>query len=174
MADDVRASTSPKTGPSRGLTLARASFGLCCAAVVFVLMANDGQVPHAALYGLFLMLGAVLGLLGALGLLTPAADSVVLADTTWAPLPGEPAWMAPRVTVPLALASVVLLPMLLGAAALTPAIVFALLVLLMAALRRPALFVFVAVSALYLPLLGGYGLWDPWETHYGEVSREIL
>jgi 4-amino-4-deoxy-L-arabinose transferase-like glycosyltransferase len=34
--------------------------------------------------------------------------------------------------------------------------------------------VFVIASALYLPLLGGYGLWDPWETHYGDVAREIL
>jgi 4-amino-4-deoxy-L-arabinose transferase-like glycosyltransferase len=34
--------------------------------------------------------------------------------------------------------------------------------------------VFVVASAIYLPLLGKYGLWDPWETHYGEVSREIL
>jgi 4-amino-4-deoxy-L-arabinose transferase-like glycosyltransferase len=25
-----------------------------------------------------------------------------------------------------------------------------------------------------LPYLGGYGLWDPWETHYGEVAREIM
>ena len=23
-------------------------------------------------------------------------------------------------------------------------------------------------------MLGAYGLWDPWETHYGEVAREIL
>src|SRR6185503_6118447 len=27
---------------------------------------------------------------------------------------------------------------------------------------------------LFFPLLGVYGLWDPWETHYGEVAREIL
>ena len=33
---------------------------------------------------------------------------------------------------------------------------------------------FVVASALYLPLLGTFGLWDPWETHYGEVAREIL
>jgi 4-amino-4-deoxy-L-arabinose transferase-like glycosyltransferase len=27
---------------------------------------------------------------------------------------------------------------------------------------------------LYLPSLGVFSLWDPWETHYGEVAREIL
>lgn len=27
---------------------------------------------------------------------------------------------------------------------------------------------------LYLPMAGAYGLWDPWETHYSEVAREIL
>jgi 4-amino-4-deoxy-L-arabinose transferase-like glycosyltransferase len=47
-------------------------------------------------------------------------------------------------------------------------------VLVPAALRRPGLLVFVVVSLLYLPMLGAYGLWDPWETHYGEVAREIL
>jgi 4-amino-4-deoxy-L-arabinose transferase-like glycosyltransferase len=26
---------------------------------------------------------------------------------------------------------------------------------------------------LYLPLAGNYGLWDPWETHYGEVGRQM-
>ena len=28
--------------------------------------------------------------------------------------------------------------------------------------------------ALYVPLLGTYSLLDPWETHYGEVAREML
>jgi len=27
---------------------------------------------------------------------------------------------------------------------------------------------------LYVPLLGSYSLSDPWETHYGEVAREML
>ena len=27
---------------------------------------------------------------------------------------------------------------------------------------------------LYLPFAGAYGLWDPWETHYGEVARQML
>jgi 4-amino-4-deoxy-L-arabinose transferase-like glycosyltransferase len=26
---------------------------------------------------------------------------------------------------------------------------------------------------LYLPLAGSYGLWDPWETHYAEVARQM-
>ncbi len=29
-------------------------------------------------------------------------------------------------------------------------------------------------AALYLPMLGAGGLWDPWETHYGEVARRML
>ncbi len=27
---------------------------------------------------------------------------------------------------------------------------------------------------LYLPFTGAYGLWDPWETHYGEVARQMV
>ncbi len=27
---------------------------------------------------------------------------------------------------------------------------------------------------LYVPFAGSYGLWDPWETHYGEVARQML
>ena len=29
-------------------------------------------------------------------------------------------------------------------------------------------------SALYLPRLGSYSLWDPWEGHYAEVARRML
>ncbi|MFT3710377.1 MAG: glycosyltransferase family 39 protein [Archangium sp.] len=29
-------------------------------------------------------------------------------------------------------------------------------------------------SAIFLPYLGAVGLWDPWETHYGEVAREMI
>jgi 4-amino-4-deoxy-L-arabinose transferase-like glycosyltransferase len=33
----------------------------------------------------------------------------------------------------------------------------------------------IAIGALlYFPALGLLSLWDPWETHYGEVAREIL
>jgi len=33
--------------------------------------------------------------------------------------------------------------------------------------------VLLICCALYLPFLGTFGLWDPWETHYGEVSRHM-
>jgi 4-amino-4-deoxy-L-arabinose transferase-like glycosyltransferase len=39
---------------------------------------------------------------------------------------------------------------------------------------RPGLWLVLLGVALYLPRLGGYSLLDPWEAHYGEVSREML
>ncbi len=39
---------------------------------------------------------------------------------------------------------------------------------------REGVWVLLFGAALYLPLAGAYGLWDPWETHYSEVAREIL
>ncbi len=41
------------------------------------------------------------------------------------------------------------------------------------ALWRDRALVASAAAALFLPLLGSFGLWDPWETHYGEVGRQI-
>jgi 4-amino-4-deoxy-L-arabinose transferase-like glycosyltransferase len=41
-------------------------------------------------------------------------------------------------------------------------------------LRRHGFWVVLATTLLYLPTLGSHSLSDPWETHYGEVAREIL
>jgi 4-amino-4-deoxy-L-arabinose transferase-like glycosyltransferase len=40
--------------------------------------------------------------------------------------------------------------------------------------RRHGFWVIAAAAALYFPFMGSYSLWDPWETHYGEVAREML
>ena len=40
--------------------------------------------------------------------------------------------------------------------------------------QRYGFWVVVIGAVLYFPFMGSYALWDPWETHYGEVSREIL
>ena len=39
--------------------------------------------------------------------------------------------------------------------------------------RQMALLVIVGGLLLYLPFAGSYGLWDPWETHYAEVARQM-
>jgi 4-amino-4-deoxy-L-arabinose transferase-like glycosyltransferase len=41
-------------------------------------------------------------------------------------------------------------------------------------LSRHGFWVVVVGACLYFPTLGLFSLWDPWETHYGEVAREIL
>ena len=41
-------------------------------------------------------------------------------------------------------------------------------------LRRHGFWLLTAMIVVYLPTLGSHSLSDPWETHYGEVSREIL
>jgi 4-amino-4-deoxy-L-arabinose transferase-like glycosyltransferase len=40
--------------------------------------------------------------------------------------------------------------------------------------QREGFWVIAAGALVMLPCLGSYSLWDPWETHYGEVAREIL
>ncbi|MBW2528006.1 MAG: glycosyltransferase family 39 protein [Deltaproteobacteria bacterium] len=40
--------------------------------------------------------------------------------------------------------------------------------------RRHGFWVVALTVLLYLPMLGNHSLSDPWETHYGEVAREIL
>ncbi|MEE2786409.1 MAG: glycosyltransferase family 39 protein [Myxococcota bacterium] len=32
----------------------------------------------------------------------------------------------------------------------------------------------LALTAFYMPGIGSYGLYDPWETHYGEVARNMV
>ncbi len=41
-------------------------------------------------------------------------------------------------------------------------------------LRRHGFWVVTITTLIYLPLLGSFSLSDPWETHYGEVAREMI
>jgi 4-amino-4-deoxy-L-arabinose transferase-like glycosyltransferase len=41
-------------------------------------------------------------------------------------------------------------------------------------LQRHGFWVLAIGALLYFPAMGLQSLWDPWETHYGEVAREIL
>jgi 4-amino-4-deoxy-L-arabinose transferase-like glycosyltransferase len=40
--------------------------------------------------------------------------------------------------------------------------------------RHPSLWLTLLTLGIYAPCLGSFSLIDPWETHYGEVAREIL
>jgi 4-amino-4-deoxy-L-arabinose transferase-like glycosyltransferase len=40
--------------------------------------------------------------------------------------------------------------------------------------ERHGFWVVALGAALLMPFMGSYSLWDPWETHYGEVAREML
>jgi 4-amino-4-deoxy-L-arabinose transferase-like glycosyltransferase len=40
--------------------------------------------------------------------------------------------------------------------------------------QRHGFWVLLAGTLLYLPMMGSFSLTDPWETHYGEVAREML
>jgi 4-amino-4-deoxy-L-arabinose transferase-like glycosyltransferase len=39
--------------------------------------------------------------------------------------------------------------------------------------RQVTAFVLLLGALLYIPFAGSYGLWDPWETHYSEVARQM-
>lgn len=39
---------------------------------------------------------------------------------------------------------------------------------------RAALVACFFATFVFVPFLGSVGLWDPWETHYGEVAREMI
>ncbi|HET9930678.1 MAG TPA: glycosyltransferase family 39 protein, partial [Polyangiaceae bacterium] len=40
--------------------------------------------------------------------------------------------------------------------------------------RRHGVWLLAIAIVAYVPMLGNYSLYDPWETHYGEVAREML
>ncbi len=157
------------------------------------MMSHTGQLVRGALWGIAAIGVAIVGLFGALGLWTEERERaedgegneagdrnrsrleiVDWRDTALAPLPGEPAALAPMLSLFVAALVLISGGWTYGYAGLPYVIGAALLVLCPAAWRRPGLLVFVVVSAMYLPLMGAFSLWDPWETHYGEVAREIL
>ncbi len=134
-----------------------------------------GERHIGLLVGLPLALLGTAGVLGLMGLFQEGRDRALpLGRTVFARLDGEPWWCAPGYGASLALLLIFVLAGLGGYHNLTPAILLACAALLPAAWRRPGLLVFVLVSAVYLPWLGTWSLTDPWETHYGEVTREIL
>ncbi len=175
----------PRGNPTRPRSLVAALFAF---AVPFLLMATDGH--HAV----SIPLGTLACVTGSLALL----DFLGTFDDPYEGAPREVGRLLPRlgeltasivvVVAVLRLAVAGRLPWSLASAALlitasslwVVTSVFRLLVALGAIdgsrplTKRWGFWLIVAGTLLYLPLLGSYSLSDPWETHYGEVAREML
>ena len=156
---------------------------------MFLLMSNGDRVARGPLWGIFAALSAAVGLMMGLGLFRVSDRGRPLAQSSFGHDHDEALYQRPLVMVPAALGLVVVVALTVGTetfripdlfgipvdlAYLTLAIAAALLLLVPAAITRPGLGVLIVVGMVYLPTLGLPALWDPWETHYGEVAREIL
>lgn len=106
--------------------------------------------------------------------LVPRSEGAVTdwRDTFLGKRPGEP--LSPVVATAMAMVALVAGATIGRFEHLPITILVALLCLVPPALQRPGLLVMIIICVIYLPLLGTTSLWDPWETHYGEVAREIL
>ena len=180
-ADETEAPNAKKSSDATEQSRRTTRRGIGIAILVFgslatlLMMANQEQLPHGPLYGMVTMLVAAFGVVWTLGLFhRESADAVPIQKTVLSRVGSEPAFLEPRYAATLSVTILLAGGILLGYPALPWVISAALLALVPSAISRPGLLVFVIVSFLYLPFLGAYGLWDPWETHYGEVSREIL
>ena len=76
------------------------------------------------------------------------------------------AWLAPLLVTSTSLASALCAARLISASVSAPAAT--------KWWARPGLWLVLLGICLYVPRLGGYSLLDPWEPHYGEVTREML
>jgi 4-amino-4-deoxy-L-arabinose transferase-like glycosyltransferase len=134
-------------------------------------MANHEPFPFGPLWGALIALVAVTAWVAWL-VPTPEGEATGWRETALGKRADER--LSPMVSAGMALAVLVVGASIGGYERLPLTILLALLCLVPPALRRPGLLVMVAVCAIYLPLLGTTSLWDPWESHYGEVAREVL
>jgi 4-amino-4-deoxy-L-arabinose transferase-like glycosyltransferase len=163
------------------------------ALIAFLLMAHNAQLPYGVPLGLIFVGVAAWGVMDLLGTFDDPADRVISSVTLSAlaiPLAravvgmllfggalfgGQSGWGSQwmwggvvTVTFLFWTASVFELGVVLGPWAKDE------LGLSRPLLKRHGFWVMVAGALLYFPAMGLYSLWDPWETHYGEVAREIL
>ncbi len=159
----------------------------------FLLMAKNGQSGWAIPLGLVFILVCAFGILDLLGTFDDADDRVETSTTLNALLPSLGAVVALAVgfSAMLSLAQSMVIPPV-GAILLVPASFLALVVSVFnfgknlgpwrvdelgrerGIFQRHGFWVVAVGALLYMPALGLFSLWDPWETHYGEVAREIL
>lgn len=182
-----RAPLIPKGNPSR---LGRLLIVVAALVPLFLLMATDGHYSFSVPFGTLLLLVASVSVLDAFGTFDDpleSPDAVSLRRV--APKLGEllGSLVALVVVLRLAVAGGLPRPALSSAVLVTGGFVWLLVSLcrVAEALRifdaervrwyaRHGFWLALLNVLLYVPLLGSYSLSDPWETHYGEVAREML
>jgi 4-amino-4-deoxy-L-arabinose transferase-like glycosyltransferase len=180
---------------ARSLTGATgAAFFVAGGVGAFLLMAHDAQLRFGVPAGAVCIAACAWGLLELLGKFDPPDASPSPVSTGLQRLAG------PAVAAAVASLSVVLslwaavhgaVPQLLAGGLLTSSFIGCAASLFVLAarlgplrldesgqprtlLRRHGFWLLAAMALLYLPTLGIGSLTDPWETHYGEVAREVL
>jgi 4-amino-4-deoxy-L-arabinose transferase-like glycosyltransferase len=191
-AESARSPLFPRGNPLRvvrgGVTMA---IGVLLA---YLLMAHNAQIPHAGVpLGIVFVAIASWGLMDLLGTFDDA-DGTVAGTTTLAALTKPIGQLAVALLVfALALAGAAsgLLAQGVWAVVVTAAFVGLVIAVFQLGVKlgpwakdesgqerpiweRQGFWLVIASALLLLPCMGNFSLWDPWETHYGEVSREIL
>jgi 4-amino-4-deoxy-L-arabinose transferase-like glycosyltransferase len=190
-ADDAKSNdVVPRGNPTRTRSAILIAAGLVPA---FLLMAKNGQTWWGVPAGLVFIAIAAWGVMDLLGTFDDAEQHVAArTDLSGVAAPlGLTALLLVTFCASLALAQAAVGPWWVGSVTVTGsflglvASVFKLgrrlgpwkvdeLGLDRPLLHRHGFWVLAIGALLYFPAMGLQSLWDPWETHYGEVAREIL
>ena len=155
--------------PSKRARWIAAGVALIGIVLTLLMMAHSERLPRGVLFGAGSLGLGLAGLFYVLGIISPLTASVEALDNetkAW--------WERPAIALLVSAAIAVVGALIGGYPVLPYVIIIALLALLPAGWSNPGLLALTILGFVYLPSLGTFGLWDPWETHYGEVAREIL
>lgn len=194
-AKEPVAKSKGRSRPNLPQVLVGSSIALVGAAVPFLIMASDRRWDFSVPVGLVGCLVAFFGISYALGTFSNPldrvahrADGTLVRQTVFELVTSIAAWY---VCLRLAVAGTLKWPIFSAAVLVTGTFIWMVTAAFRAAqalgafatdetgrprplLRRHGFWLIVLATVLYLPLLGSYSLSDPWETHYGEVAREML
>jgi 4-amino-4-deoxy-L-arabinose transferase-like glycosyltransferase len=189
-AEPQPAAPAPKLHLVRGTLIT-----LLGALVPFVIMTCDRRFSFSVPVGFAGCLIAACGILDLIGAFDDAGERVVVRSEAAKIMPRLIEFVASGVVLVaalrLAVAGVLPKPMLTAAVVITASFLWLVVALFRLGqsigvartdedgnprglLERHGFWLVALNALLYLPLLGSFSLSDPWETHYGEVAREML
>ena len=190
-----RASEPELYPPGNPLRMRGIAFAVGGALPVFLLMASDVHTVASVPFGFLGCLVSAFGVLDLLGTFDDESAQPRGRATLTSALPKLIGFVASAVTLiaalRLAVAGVLPAPRASAAVLVTASALWSVVALFRLAqslgvwltdeqgeqrglLRRHGFWLIAMNLAISLPLLGSYSLFDPWETHYGEVAREML